>query len=114
MARKRRGQQPRKTVATGAGMPVASPPQPRRRRIRRCATEMSGAGTKPTIRRVARRGGVKHMSGLMYEETRGSLSLYLHGLIGDTVFHTEHGYRTTVNSDNVKHAFRRSGRILYC
>ena len=29
--------------------------------------------TKPAIRRLARRGGVKRMSGLIYEETRGSL-----------------------------------------
>ncbi|KAJ7093709.1 hypothetical protein C8R44DRAFT_394911 [Mycena epipterygia] len=75
---------------------------------------MIGAGTKPTIRRVARRGGVKRMSGLMYEKTRGSLACYLRGLIGDTVLHTEHSYRTTVSSDDVKHALRRSGRILYC
>ena len=29
--------------------------------------------TKPAIRRLARRGGVKRMSGLIYEETRGVL-----------------------------------------
>merc|ERR1711915_978126 len=28
-------------------------------------------GTKPAIRRLARRGGVKRISGLIYEETRG-------------------------------------------
>ena len=27
--------------------------------------------TKPAIRRLARRGGVKRISGLMYEESRG-------------------------------------------
>jgi len=27
--------------------------------------------TKPAIRRLARRGGVKRISGLIYEETRG-------------------------------------------
>ena len=30
--------------------------------------------TKPAIRRLARRGGVKRISGLIYEETRGVLS----------------------------------------
>ncbi|XP_011846676.1 PREDICTED: histone H4-like [Mandrillus leucophaeus] len=29
--------------------------------------------TKPAIRRLARRGGVKRISGLIYEETRGVL-----------------------------------------
>jgi len=28
--------------------------------------------TKPAIRRLARRGGVKRISGLIYEETRGA------------------------------------------
>uniref|UniRef100_A0A0D3F8Z9 Histone H4 n=1 Tax=Oryza barthii TaxID=65489 RepID=A0A0D3F8Z9_9ORYZ len=31
--------------------------------------------TKPAIRRLARRGGVKRISGLIYEETRGALAL---------------------------------------
>jgi histone H4 len=31
--------------------------------------------TKPSIRRLARRGGVKRISGLIYEETRGVLKV---------------------------------------
>ena len=31
--------------------------------------------TKPAIRRLARRGGVKRISGLIYEETRGVLKV---------------------------------------
>ena len=38
----------------------------------------SGTGiTKPAIRRLARRGGVKRISGLIYEETRGVLKIFL-------------------------------------
>ena len=33
--------------------------------------------TKPAIRRLARRGGVKRISGLIYEETRGVLKVLL-------------------------------------
>uniref|UniRef100_A0A8C0JMB2 Histone H4 n=1 Tax=Canis lupus dingo TaxID=286419 RepID=A0A8C0JMB2_CANLU len=33
--------------------------------------------TKPAIRRLARRGGVKRISGLIYEETRGVLQVFL-------------------------------------
>ena len=33
--------------------------------------------TKPAIRRLARRGGVKRISGLIYEETRGVLEGFL-------------------------------------
>lgn len=33
--------------------------------------------TKPAIRRLARRGGVKRISGLIYEETRAVLKVFL-------------------------------------
>ena len=39
--------------------------------------------TKPAIRRLARRGGVKRISGLIYEETRGVLKVLT--LITDTI-----------------------------
>ena len=40
--------------------------------------------TKPAIRRLARRGGVKRISGLIYEETRGVLKvLALSSLLPD-------------------------------
>ena len=32
--------------------------------------------TKPAIRRLARRGGVKRISGLIYEETRGMFTIF--------------------------------------
>lgn len=37
--------------------------------------------TKPAIRRLARRGGVKRISGLIYEETRGVLKVFLENVI---------------------------------
>jgi len=36
--------------------------------------------TKPAIRRLARRGGVKRISGLIYEETRAVLKTFLEGV----------------------------------
>jgi histone H4 len=38
---------------------------------------MDSGITKPAIRRLARRGGVKRISGLIYEETRGVLKIFL-------------------------------------
>ena len=37
--------------------------------------------TKPAIRRLARRGGVKRISGLIYEETRGVLKVFLENVM---------------------------------
>ena len=45
--------------------------------------------TKPAIRRLARRGGVKRISGLIYEETRGVLKVFLENVIRDSVTYTE-------------------------
>ena len=39
--------------------------------------------TKPAIRRLARRGGVKRISGLIYEETRGVLKVCCHVISTD-------------------------------
>ena len=44
--------------------------------------------TKPAIRRLARRGGVKRISGLIYEETRGVLKVFLENVIDAIIFST--------------------------
>ncbi|KAI9570345.1 histone-fold-containing protein [Boletus coccyginus] len=87
--------------------------------------------TKPAIRRLARRGGVKRISGLIYEETRGVLKIFLENVIRDSVTYTEHAKRVCVNLLVVAHinadwissktvtaldvvyALKRSGRTLY-
>jgi len=69
--------------------------------------------TKPAIRRLARRGGVKRISGLIYDETRGVLKLFLESLIRDSVTYTEHAKRKTVTSLDVIYALKRQGRTLY-
>ncbi|KAI9604057.1 hypothetical protein H4Q26_003667 [Puccinia striiformis f. sp. tritici PST-130] len=65
--------------------------------------------TKPAIRRLARRGGVKRISGLIYEETE----IFLENVIRDSVTYTEHAKRKTVTSLDVVYALKRQGRTLY-
>ena len=48
--------------------------------------------TKSAIRRLARRGGVKRISGLIYEETRGVMKVFLENVIRDAVTYTEHAH----------------------
>jgi histone H3/H4 len=69
--------------------------------------------TKPAIRRLARRGGVKRISGLIYEETRGVLKLFLENVVRDAVTYTEHARRKTVTANDVVYALKRQGRPLY-
>ena len=69
--------------------------------------------TKPAIRRLARRGGVKRISGLIYEETRGVLKVFLENVIRDSVTYTEHARRKTVTALDVVYALKRQGKTLY-
>ncbi|XP_074840145.1 histone H4-like [Carettochelys insculpta] len=69
--------------------------------------------TKPAICRLAHRGGVKHISGLIYEETQGGLKLFLENVIRDAVTYTEHEKRKTVTAMDVVHALKRQGCTLY-
>ncbi|XP_069054011.1 histone H4-like [Lepisosteus oculatus] len=67
--------------------------------------------TKPAIRRLARRGGVKRISGLIYEETRGVLKVFLENVTYTE--HAKHAKRKTVTAMDVVYALKRQGRTLY-
>lgn len=69
--------------------------------------------TKPAIRRLARRGGVRRISGMIYEETRSVLKQFLDNIIRDAVTYTDHGKRKTVGGIDVVYALKRQGRTLY-
>ena len=69
--------------------------------------------TKPVIRRLARRGGVKRISGLIYEETRSVLKVFLENVIRNAITYTEHAKRKTVTAMDVVYALKRQGRTLY-
>ena len=69
--------------------------------------------TKPAIRRLARRGGVKRISGLIYEETRGVLKVFLENVIRESVTDTEHAKRKTVTAMDDVFALKRQGHTLY-
>ncbi|KAE9387651.1 histone-fold-containing protein [Gymnopus androsaceus JB14] len=60
-----------------------------------------------------KRGGVKRVSGLIYEETRGVLEIFLENVVRDSVTYTEHAKRKTVTALDVVYALKRSGRTLY-
>jgi histone H4 len=69
--------------------------------------------TKPAIRRLARRGGVKRISGLIYEEARAVLKVFLENTIRDAVTYTEHSRRKTCTALDVVYALKRQGKTIY-
>ena len=69
--------------------------------------------TKPAIRRLARRGGVKRLSSLIYDESRHVLRLFLESVIKDAIAYTEHSKRKTVTAIDIVHALKRQGKTIY-
>jgi histone H4 len=69
--------------------------------------------TKPAIRRLARRGGVKRISSFIYDDTRAVLKNFLENVVKDAVTYTEHARRKTVTAMDVVYALKRQGRTLY-
>lgn len=69
--------------------------------------------TKPAIRCLARRGGVKRISGVIYEETRGVVKVFIENNVRDAVTYTEHARRKTVTAMDVVYALTRQGCTLY-
>ena len=69
--------------------------------------------TKPAIRRLARRGGVKRISALIYDESRTVLKNFLEGVVRDSVTYCEHAKRKTVTALDVVYALKRQGKTLY-
>jgi histone H4 len=84
-----------------------------KRHAKRAVRETIMGITKPAIRRLARRGGVKRISELIYDEARNVLKGFLEGVVKDSVTYTEHAKRKTVTALDVIYALKRQGRTLY-
>ena len=83
------------------------------KRVKRTTKDVILGITKPAIRRLARRGGVKRISALIYEETRIVLRAFLESVVRDAVVYTEHARRKTVTAMDVVYTLKRQGRCLY-
>lgn len=69
--------------------------------------------TRGSIRRLARRGGVKRISGELYDEVRDCLKTFVNGVVSDAVAYTEHAKRRTVTAIDVVNALRKRGKLIY-
>lgn len=69
--------------------------------------------TKPAIRRLARRGGVKRIAYLIYDHIREILRDFLIRIVRDAAQYTDYAKRKTVTTLDVVYALKRHGRTLY-
>ncbi|KAF4774065.1 histone H4 [Colletotrichum scovillei] len=57
--------------------------------------------TKPAIRRLARRGGVKRISAMIYDDAREALKTWLESVLRDCVTYAEHRKAKTITIHDV-------------
>ncbi|KAI4762681.1 hypothetical protein E4T52_05250 [Aureobasidium sp. EXF-3400] len=69
--------------------------------------------TKGSIRRLARRGGVKRISANIYDEVRGALKTRLTMLLKDICAILESGLRKTITVPDVVFVLNRHGNPIY-
>lgn len=69
--------------------------------------------SKGVIRRLARRGGVRRLSALIYDEMRMVLKAYLDRLVRDSIIYCEYSNRKTVQVEDVVRALKSRGERLY-
>jgi len=82
-------------------------------RHRKILRDNIGAITKGDIKRLARRGGVKRISGQIYGEIRGALQEYLQRTLRDVCAITDHCRRKTATVSDVIFALKQQGRPIY-
>ncbi|KAJ0385954.1 hypothetical protein COL922a_005322 [Colletotrichum nupharicola] len=69
--------------------------------------------TRPAIRRLARRGGVKRISAMIYDDARSALKDRLTGIIRDCITYVEYRGAKTITIHDVIHSLRRLGAPIY-
>ena len=78
-----------------------------RRRHRKVLRDNIQGVTKGAIQRLAHVAGVKRISGLVYEEIRGVLKVYLENVLKNAILYTNHSRRKTVSVEDVEAALNR-------
>ena len=69
--------------------------------------------SKPAIKRLSHRGGIKRIAEPVSGATRAVLNLFLQNVLRDAVTYTEYGHRKTITVGDVKHALKRRGQPMY-
>lgn len=83
------------------------------KRFRKVQKDTIYGVSKGDIRRLARRGGVKRISGLVYDDIRGALKDRLTSILKDAIAVVESSGRSTITVTDVIFVLNRQGRSLY-
>ncbi|KAM3505788.1 hypothetical protein MY11210_007827 [Beauveria gryllotalpidicola] len=83
------------------------------RRSRKISKDAILGITRPAIRRLARRGGVKRMSCTIYDETRKVIRDHLTQILKNCCIYVDYRNAKTVTVQDVLYSLRSMGKTLY-
>ena len=69
--------------------------------------------TKPVIRRMCRRAGIKRISGMIYEDIRALLKVFVENTLVDANTYAEYARRKTITANDILYALKRHGQTVY-
>jgi len=69
--------------------------------------------TKPAIRRLARRGGVKRISSFIYNDSREFMKAFLNSVVTDATVYCQHAKRKTVTALDVIYSLKKHNKTIY-
>jgi len=69
--------------------------------------------TKPAIRRLCRRGGIRRIGSNVYATSRAIITNFLTDVVKDSIVYTEHSKRKTVTPYDVVNALKRKNMAYY-
>ena len=97
---------PTQTVSSSARPTVYAPVKTMHRVVRRIEPTMPSRLSKGAVRRLARRGGVKRISGEVYREANSILKVFLKNIIESAVLYVDHAKRKTVTPRDIVMALK--------
>ena len=101
-----------KTISKKQPVGMGMYAQPQKRHRKALKDNIQGI-TRPALRRLARRAGVKRICGDIYDAERARIRTFLEVILGDAIAYTIHARRKTVIPMDIITALSRRGRTLY-
>ena len=68
---------------------------------------------RPSLRRLARRGGVKRMAAGSYDTALDNMRAFVDIIVDKALCYTEHARRKTITTQDVVLALKRHGKPIY-
>lgn len=83
------------------------------KRVKKLMHANANAVSQGSIRRLARRGGVKRIAATVYPQMRDVLKGFVEAIVKDATAYTEHAKMKTVTVGHCVQALRKRGKALY-